>query len=144
MRKVAPQGSGRAHGPFGLQPASISFIVDAAELAHLESLGEAGVLRALAEGNFGKAPSPRTFEVEAWLKLKELERSRTSSASAASIAVDQLKVARTQKAIAIAAIVVSAITAIIAAVIAGVLSYSSSSPVKLPAQGFPSANQSKP
>ena len=108
-----------------------------AQIDHFEHIGEAEVLRLLSLGQLGEPGSLSRSAVDSWLALKALERSRASSASAESMAAEHLRIARQQKSIAIAAMVLSAITAIIAAFIGGILSYSSSSPIQF--QGAPSA-----
>jgi hypothetical protein len=112
------------------------------EIERFESIGELSVRRLLAEGQLGSPGSRMREEVETWLAFKELERNLSNSASAESIAREQLKIARAQRKIAIAAIVLSAITAIIAAFIGGILSYSSSSPLKFPESSSSASSQS--
>lgn len=111
------------------------------QIDHLESIGEAAVLRLLSIGQFGQPGSIDRTAVEAWLELKRLERSLASSASAESMAAEHLRIARQQRTIAITAMLLSAITAIIVAFISANLPSSSSSPTKAQA---PQASASAP
>ncbi len=87
------------------------------ELEELERLGELEVLRQMAAGLHGQVDSPLRNEVEAWLRVKRLERDASNDRSADLIAREALQIAKKQKTIAIIQIVISTITAIVVAFI---------------------------
>lgn len=86
--------------------------MDSNDLTLLEKLGVEGVLAEMAKGDgrLGRPGSPIREEVNHWLTAKMLARQEASSAA-------NLSIARSANKIAIAAIILSTITAIIVAVI---------------------------
>lgn len=75
----------------------------------LEALGEVEVSRRIGLHEYGVPGSEHRDNVEAWLRFKAIERAN----SAAAIERDALRTAKSAKAIAIAQIIVSAITSIV-------------------------------
>lgn len=96
--------------------------MDKALFDRLEAMDEIEVLREIALSNrHGTQDSELRSQVEACLRVKEIERAN----SAAAMEREALRIARSAKRIAIAQIVVSTITAIVAVVIGALLSRSS-------------------
>ncbi len=88
------------------------------ELSYIETLGEAGVLMAIAKGEFGGRGATMLFEAEAWLRAKAVLRSKADSdkrdareEQTLSIAAQARSEARRANTIAIIAMVLSTIIA---------------------------------
>jgi hypothetical protein len=78
--------------PYGFEPESKEWLMGMID--ELEKLGEVEVLRGMANGKHGQPGSPLRSQVEAWLHLKEFERTQTSSTQTSKATAGTLDVTK--------------------------------------------------